>query len=167
MKIVYLFNEVTGIYEGSYEAQESPLEPGVYITPTASTDIAPPALAAGESLHWTGSAWQVIAAVVPVLPIAPTFASLKDAEFASFRTQREAFLNRLAGIGMAAQVNAQADVAANCVLVRQGLLDLTSAPAVVAATDIAGLKLAMKNTYNTVKASAIGAVLQAYAKVDA
>lgn len=40
MKIVYLFNEA-GYYTGTYTAQESPMEPGVYIKPTLSTDVAP------------------------------------------------------------------------------------------------------------------------------
>lgn len=100
-------------------------------------------------------------------PPPPTFASLKAGELANFRAQREAFLNRLAGIGMAAQVNGQPAVAANCALVRQGLLDLPSDPAVLAATEIGALKLAMKTKYNAVKATASSAVLLAYSKVDA
>ena len=40
-KTVYLIDETTGEYLGEYQAQESPLEVGVYITPEHSTDNAP------------------------------------------------------------------------------------------------------------------------------
>ena len=39
---VYLFDSVTFKYAGFYDCQESPLELGVYITPTDSTSIEPP-----------------------------------------------------------------------------------------------------------------------------
>ena len=39
-KTVYLYDE-NGIYTGTYDAQESPLEPGIYIEPDLSTDIKP------------------------------------------------------------------------------------------------------------------------------
>jgi hypothetical protein len=40
MKKVYLYDE-NGLFISTYSAQESPLEPGVYITPNLSTDIEP------------------------------------------------------------------------------------------------------------------------------
>jgi hypothetical protein len=44
MKLVYLF-DANGIYTGIYSAQQSPLEPGIFIVPELSTDIAPPGAA--------------------------------------------------------------------------------------------------------------------------
>lgn len=58
MKIVYLVDEVTGELLGMYQAQESPLEPGVYITPEASTDIEPPMVQAGFAICFNEGAWQ-------------------------------------------------------------------------------------------------------------
>ena len=40
MKTVYLYDE-NGLFTGAYDAQESPLELGVYIAPDLSTDIEP------------------------------------------------------------------------------------------------------------------------------
>ncbi len=40
MKTVYLY-DTNGLFTGTYNAQESPLEPGVYIKPDLSTDIVP------------------------------------------------------------------------------------------------------------------------------
>ena len=40
MKKVYLYDE-NGLFTGTYNAQESPLEPGIYIAPNLSTDIKP------------------------------------------------------------------------------------------------------------------------------
>lgn len=44
MKTVYLYDE-KGLYTGAYDAQESPMEPGAFITPDLSIDIAPVILA--------------------------------------------------------------------------------------------------------------------------
>jgi len=40
MKKVYLYDE-NGLFTGTYNAQESPLDPGIYIAPNLSTDIKP------------------------------------------------------------------------------------------------------------------------------
>lgn len=59
-KLVHLFDEVTGEYLGSCIAQESPLEPGVYIEPTHSTDLPPIPLdegSEGQYNHFDGEKW--------------------------------------------------------------------------------------------------------------
>lgn len=51
----YSFEPHTGIFNGETEADESPLEPGVFHTPAHSTLIAPPAeIAAGLAAFWRG-----------------------------------------------------------------------------------------------------------------
>lgn len=60
MKTVYLFDEATGEYTTIYEAQESPLEPGEYITPAASTDIEPPEPLEGHARCFIEGAWQQV-----------------------------------------------------------------------------------------------------------
>jgi Domain of unknown function (DUF4376) len=59
MKTVYLYDE-NGLFTGTYDAQESPLELGVYITPDLSTDIEP----SHSDKTWpkfVGGAWSSIA----------------------------------------------------------------------------------------------------------
>jgi len=70
MKTVYLFNDLTLEYTGSYDAQESPLEPGVFLTPAASTDVQPPVFSSeAHSCKFMGTAWVV--AVLPSEAIVP------------------------------------------------------------------------------------------------
>lgn len=55
VKIVYLYNEY-GLYSGDYEAQESPLEPDVYICPELSTEERP-IIMSGTWPVWVDGAW--------------------------------------------------------------------------------------------------------------
>lgn len=63
-----------GVYSGVYEAQESPLEPGAYISPELSTTVAPPLLQDNQSAKWSGVDWLVItnSEPEPVQPYVPT-----------------------------------------------------------------------------------------------
>lgn len=47
-KIIYNWHPLTGEYVGAGEADLSPLEPDVYLTPAFSTEVAPPAVGARE-----------------------------------------------------------------------------------------------------------------------
>ena len=58
-KRVYLYDGENNAYNGFWDCQESPLEPGVYITPTASTEIEPPTFTELQTCNWNGSAWEV------------------------------------------------------------------------------------------------------------
>lgn len=98
---------------------------------------------------------------------AAEFAAQKAAEFAKFRAEREQFLNRLAGIGLAAQFNGQDAVLASVCAVRVGLLNLTTDAGVLAATDLPGLKLAMKTRYAAILSGVPAEVLSAFKQVDA
>lgn len=95
-----------------------------------------------------------------------SFSEQKAEEFTKFRADRELFLNRLAGIGVAAQFNSQTAVVASVVSVRQALLDMTSDPDVVAATDLASLNAAMKARYTTIVSGADPALYSAFRQVD-
>ncbi len=59
-KIVYLFDEITGELLGDYSAQESPLEPGVYIAPELSTDIAPLPFKEGFAVCFKNGQWEYV-----------------------------------------------------------------------------------------------------------
>lgn len=105
----------------------------------------------------------------PVLqdPPAPVFADQQAAELADFRTKREAYLNRVAGIGFAAKEAGDAVTVAAAVAVRQGLLDLPSHPTVTAATDLPSLHLAIKAQYAAIVGSLPAEAKLAFKKVDA
>lgn len=116
----------------------------------------------GETIRADENGHPILGAPTP-LP----FETLKAAELKQFRSEREQFLNRLAGIGLAAQFAGQADVLASTLAVRQGLLDLTTYPTVVAATDLPGLKAAMKSRYLEILSDVPAVVFAAFREVDA
>jgi hypothetical protein len=87
--LAYNYSEGTGAYLGFEEADESPLEPGVFLLPAYSTAIVPPAEEAGFYRRWTGTAWTQVA--IPTAP-APNYAEQARVErtkllFASDWTQ--------------------------------------------------------------------------------
>jgi hypothetical protein len=59
MMITYQ-TDFDGIYVGTVEADESQLEPGVYLIPARAYEDPPPALADHEAAKRVGGAWQVI-----------------------------------------------------------------------------------------------------------
>lgn len=56
---VYHFDMATGQYIRQSKADESPLEPGVYLIPAHATTTPPPSCDDGEQVRWDGEAWQV------------------------------------------------------------------------------------------------------------
>lgn len=96
-----------------------------------------------------------------------SFEGQRQIEFTKFRADREQFLNRLAGIGLAAQFNGQETVLASVCAVRVGLLDLTTDAQVLAATDLHSLRVAMKARYATILSGVPAEVLNAFKQVDA
>lgn len=48
-----------GIFIGEVEADESPLEPGVFLIPAGCVEVAPPAVAEGKVAVWEAGAWLV------------------------------------------------------------------------------------------------------------
>jgi hypothetical protein len=65
--IVYNYTP-TGVYRDSEEAEESPLEPGVFLIPAGATSVPP--LSASEGFHavWDGAEWSVVPIPEPVVP---------------------------------------------------------------------------------------------------
>lgn len=58
--LVYNYSPVDGAVLGTSEADESPLEPGVWLIPAFATDVPPPAAEAGQAAVWTGEAWLLV-----------------------------------------------------------------------------------------------------------
>ena len=57
---IHNYHPDTKLYTNTVEADESPLEPGVFLIPANATDIAPPKLAAGQSARFIDVDWEVI-----------------------------------------------------------------------------------------------------------
>lgn len=60
MKIVSQLDE-SGVFVGSTVADESPLEPGVYLMPAGAVDVAPPSVPAGKVAKFQGGKWVLAA----------------------------------------------------------------------------------------------------------
>jgi hypothetical protein len=58
LPIIYHYT-VDGLFLGIGQADESPLEPGVWLTPAYATDIEPPAVPAGQQAIFADGAWQL------------------------------------------------------------------------------------------------------------
>lgn len=80
--------------------------------------------------------------------------AIKSNFFEKVRTARETVLNRLAGIGLAAQISNDAVTVAKVITTRMALLNITSASEVNAATDEAELKSALLSEYQAIIAEA-------------
>jgi len=65
MKNAYSFHPETGTFIGIDFAQESPLEPGVFLLPAGATFVEPPQVAEGKQATWDGKAWAVTDIPVP------------------------------------------------------------------------------------------------------
>ena len=59
MKDAYSFHPATGVFLGVDFAQESPLEPGVFLLPAGATFVEPPQVPEGKQAVWGGDIWSV------------------------------------------------------------------------------------------------------------
>ena len=58
-KIVYQY-DIAGMFTGETEADESPLEPGVFLIPARCVEVAPPAYTGDQWPRWNGAQWELI-----------------------------------------------------------------------------------------------------------
>lgn len=61
-KIVYQY-DVAGVYIGQTIADESPLEPGVFLIPARCVEVAPPEITGDQWPRWNGAKWEMITVV--------------------------------------------------------------------------------------------------------
>lgn len=66
---IYHYNAGSGEYLGEGRADESPLEPGIFLIPAHATTVAPPAEVAGKTRHFEAGAW--VQRVIPPPPAPP------------------------------------------------------------------------------------------------
>ena len=57
---IYSYDPATGEYLGTSEADQSPLEPGVYLLPAHATDQPVPAAKAGQSAVFLDGTWRLV-----------------------------------------------------------------------------------------------------------
>lgn len=57
---IYHYHQVTGEFTQAGIADESPLEPGVFLIPACATLIAPPPFGSNEKAMFNGSAWELV-----------------------------------------------------------------------------------------------------------
>ena len=59
-KAIYSYEKETGVFMSESAADESPLEPGVYLIPAFATDVKPPETNAHESAVFKNGAWATV-----------------------------------------------------------------------------------------------------------
>jgi hypothetical protein len=99
--------------------------------------------------------------VISAPPPAP-YEPQRDAYLLTVRTTREAILNRLTGIGLAALLANDTQVASAVSAARVQLLDITTDSRVIAATDIDGLKGAVLAAYHDIVQSVPASLKNAF-----
>ncbi|AIM50569.1 hypothetical protein ep3_0043 [Escherichia phage vB_EcoM-ep3] len=58
-KPVYQY-DVAGLFVGQTDADESPLEPGVFLIPARCVEVAPPEFSGDQWPRWNGAKWELI-----------------------------------------------------------------------------------------------------------
>jgi hypothetical protein len=84
--------DVSGAFIGTTLADESPLEPGVWIMPARTTDVEPPACADDELPQWNGVGWHVIPR--PPAPSVHEIALAKIKQFIAANPDVAVFINQ-------------------------------------------------------------------------
>lgn len=95
-----------------------------------------------------------------------SFAELKAQETARFAADREKLINRITSIGFQASVAGDTAQVAAVIALRQALVAIMQTPSIVAATDIAAFKLAVRNQYALLISQAPPSLQIEFAKVD-
>ena len=90
---IYHYEPSTGIYLGQTVADESPLEPGVFLIPAFATEIEPPNTPEGFIAVFNGSVWSLEEVVEPepiIEPEPPTPYQPSQSDLRRFAYQEEA-----------------------------------------------------------------------------
>lgn len=98
MKNAYSFQPTTGVFIGVDFAQESPLEPGIFLLPAGATFVEPPQVSDRKQAIWGGESWSVQDIPLPPEP-APTIFTKPEPEpepltWASVRRKRNKILSQ-------------------------------------------------------------------------
>lgn len=105
---IHHFHPETLEYLGEGQADESPLESGVFLIPAHATETAPPAEVAGKTRHFEAGAWSLRDIPPPPAPPVKTPEEIA-AEEAAAQAAREMEIALAALPAMLAYVGAKAD----------------------------------------------------------
>lgn len=87
---IHHYHPETGLYLGSSEADESPLEPGVWLIPANATTAEPPPVVPGTTRHYAAGGWEyrevAPAADSPIVTPAEVSASIRTERDRRIRT---------------------------------------------------------------------------------
>lgn len=98
-KIVYQ-TDLSGRFIGRVEADESPLERGVYLIPAGCVEVAPPWHGDGHVPVWHGSGWTIVPEHVADAVADAGGMPMRDAWRAVASMDRAAFLKSLVRLGL-------------------------------------------------------------------
>lgn len=87
---IFHFHRDSGLYIGSDTADESPLEPGVFLIPAYATNKKPPAFGLDEQAFFINDAWVIRKIPQPEPAAVPTLEQLKAAKNTEINTERAA-----------------------------------------------------------------------------
>jgi hypothetical protein len=157
------YSEKTGTFYPLDIHYSSGLPADIIEVPQADYEAAMAARAAGYAIAF-------VSGKLIVTPPPPVPFEVQAAPFmAEVRTTREAILNRLAGMGMAALVDGDTSMAEAITQARRQLLDITEASEVltaIAAENMAALESAVKVRYKAIAAGVPLEVRDAFNKVS-
>lgn len=93
---IYHYHPETGEFLAIGEADESPLEPGVFLIPAHATNIQPPQAAYGTWAFFVGGEWIIKVVAEPPVEPPPTPPTLEDLRLAKYAELSADFDNALA-----------------------------------------------------------------------
>lgn len=164
-KTVYVFDD-SGVFLYAYPAQESPLESGVFITPTNSTDVPPPAVPLGCVAAYESGAWVARPVVLDdvQLPALKPLDEIKVEALAAVREARKPVFYTLAGMQSEALATGDSATATAIVAIQQALKDLPETD-LSACTNAAEVGAAFVAAWQSIKELAPANVVSAFNEV--
>jgi len=132
---IYNYDPETNQYTSAAVADESPLEPGVYLIPAYATEIAPPTAGEDEAPFWTGTAWEVKSTIPEPEPEPPAKVWQEDEVWERIRMHRDVWL-RMCDWTQGADAPISAEKVAEYVTYRTQLRDLPNTLTLAQATEM-------------------------------
>lgn len=159
--------DAAGFFVGTSIADESPLEPGVFLLPAGAVDLGPPALLVGQSARYENGSWVVADIPLPdhfPEPPEPTLDQIKDQARAMVRVARKPVFYTLAGMQSEALTIGDNDTAVAIVAIQQALKALPEVD-LSACSDAAEVSAAFVAAWQAIADSAPATVVSAFNEV--
>lgn len=156
--------DAQGYFVAPTQADESPLEPGVFLIPGGCADAPPPTIPQGKRARWDGAAFvleDIPAPPAPVTPPPPTRSELVAIVLAKAKAQRLTMMSILDGMQVSALVNNDTPTAQAIEAAKQGLRNITNTDLSACNTQ-AEMELAIYQAYLAIAAAAPASVQSAF-----